>query len=480
MTNLSNDNRTGLAVLDTTSIGGPRRISRRTALLIFADMVAMTSLSWCKLEISATPTTSAEAASPRAPEVRAGVAPNPAPALSHGPLLGSVTDSSIRIWARGERSGSVSVQIRPHGEAWPAQDQAQLAFSADRDLIGATEVTGLRPATRYEYRLLAGRADDASGAFTTLPEANSPSAFRFTIGGDLSSLHAPFAILGHVIAQQPLFNVLLGDLVYSDSPTSIPPTTEAYRAKYRQNWSDWHFRELTRSVPSFMMWDDHEIINDYDGGDPVRYAAARVAMEEYATVHNPPSLRSDCLYYSFGVADVGFFVTDTRSYRSDSALPDDRNKTMLGSQQKSDLKDWLLSSPAPVKFVLSSIPVHDLGIPRSDAWTGFANERAELLSFIRDRGIPGVVLISGDQHWASLVHHTSFGVWEFNATPLAQSVVTLHKTQDPELILSYDASPSFGVIDVDTRGDPLVTFTIVDNEGRNRGSHRVTLARAGG
>jgi alkaline phosphatase D len=400
------------------------------------------------------------------------------PRLTHGVVLGAVTDRSVKLWARAEREGVFQVEVKRQQDAWPGRVVGNSRLTGARDFSGVVELTDLAPSTGYDYRPLAdGRPAGAGGTFRTLPAAGRPGAFRFTVGGDLSAEFAPFSILDRLRAQQPDFSLLLGDLIYADHPAPIPAAVEAYQAKYRANWSDPSFQQLTREVPSFMMWDDHEIENDYDAGRTGRYLPARAALEDYVARLSPAPRRSGQLYYSFQAADVDFFVLDTRSSRSPIASQDGPAKTMLGPEQRADLEAWLSSSQAPFKVVLSSVPLHQLGAPRIDSWASYSYERTGLFEFIRQHGIGGVVVLSGDQHWSSLVHHEAADVWEFNATPLAQQVNSQKLPSDPRLLIGYNASPAFGLIEVDTRGStPRMTFNVVDDRGVVRASHSIQAA----
>ena len=407
------------------------------------------------------------------PAAGSGTAPDGPARLTHGPLLGAVTDRAVRVWARSDRPARLQLEVKQSGRSWSGRTPGDVSLASEHDFTGVAEVTGLQPNTEYEYRpLLSGVVqDDFGGTFRTLPAAGKPGAFRFALGGDLSAAYAPFTILDRIQEQRPDFSLLVGDLIYADQPEPIPADTEAYAAKYRANWSEPSFRRLTRSVPSFMMWDDHEIGNDYDGGKAGPYPPARTAQEVYVASHNPTPLRPDELYFTFRAANVEFFVLDTRSFRSPRAQPDGSGKTMLGADQKRALQAWLAESQAPFKVVVSSVPFHDFGGERPDAWGGYATERTELFEFVRRRRIAGVVALSGDQHWSSLVRHDPFGIWEFNATPLAQAIGAHPAASDPRLVLAYDATPAFGLVEVDTRGaSPKMTFMIFDAAGQQRGS----------
>lgn len=398
-------------------------------------------------------------------------------ALTHGPLLGSVSDTGVKVWARASRAGDLQVEIKPSSRAWPGRTVGTSRLQADADFTGVVTIDGLLPDTAYEYRALVDGQTADGGTFRTLPASGQPGAFRFVLGGDLDERFAPFTILDRVREAEAAFGILLGDLVYADQPDTPLASVEAYRAKYRTNWADPSFRRLTSHTPFFTIWDDHEIVNDYDGADAERYLAARTALQDYVGRVNPTPRRRGALYYSFQVADVDFFVLDTRSYRDRNGSDGGSGKSMLGAEQKADLKRWLVASRAPFKLVLSSVPVHDLVPGRPDDWNAFANERTELLEYIHDREISGVVILSGDQHWSSAVQLAPYGVWELNATPLAQAVRAQAPLDDPRLALAYHDSTAFGVVDIDTRGSaPRLTFSVVDGAGHVRGSHMVSPA----
>ena len=109
-------------------------------------------------------------------------------------------------------------------------------------------------------------------------------------------------------------------------------------------------------------------------------------------------------------------MVDTRSSREAAS---DGTPSMLGAAQLAALLAWLGdASRAPFKVVASSVPWAD-GAAKAvdDGWRASAREREQIIDFIAARRIAGVMLLSGDLHWA--------GVWElrpwlpeFSASPL--------------------------------------------------------------
>jgi alkaline phosphatase D len=71
------------------------------------------------------------------------------------------------------------------------------------------------------------------------------------------------------------------------------------------------------------------------------------------------------------------------------------------------LKAGLAESEARFKIVLNSVPITDLSAifgqgARDDRWEGFPEQRAELLGFIEEAGIEGVLWVAGDVHYAQV------------------------------------------------------------------------------
>jgi alkaline phosphatase D len=90
---------------------------------------------------------------------------------------------------------------------------------------------------------------------------------------------------------------------------------------------------------------------------------------------------------------------------------------MLGKAQKDWLFKSLAASSAMFKFVATSVPMAGGG---SDRWDGYPAERAELLGFIKDKRITGVVFLSADLHYAAVTSiPKSKGLKDITAGPLA-------------------------------------------------------------
>jgi phosphodiesterase/alkaline phosphatase D-like protein len=385
--------------------------------------------------------------------------------VSLGGLVGATTDHDAKVWARGTHAGQLQVQYRPAGaSAWTTS--AGVAFDAARDLTAVVTLAGLSAGTAYDYRLAVDcQVDGLSQAgLTTLPVAGAPGRISFALGADTlqPSAHSqlPFPVFDAVAAQRPGFMVLAGDQVYADAGGAAT-TTAQYDAKYRENWGESHYRSFMSRFPTFMMWDDHEIRNDWSAGKTGLYLQARPAFDAYQGVHNPAPRTAGETYYTFSAGQVDFYVLDTRSFRSPDGNTDNASKTMLGSIQKADLERWLSTSTAKFKFIVSSVAFNDFATTCSstehDAWCAYRTERSEIFDYIRANGIRGVVLVSGDQHWSGAFRLNAispYHLYEFMPTPLGIGNRTATTSTDPQILFKDDQHRVFGKFTIDTTVSP--------------------------
>src|SRR5690242_10700537 len=69
------------------------------------------------------------------------------PALTAGPLLGSITDTSVKIWGQSSGPAQFTVQVRQSGQPSIVASAGPVTVAEDHDLTGVVEITGLAAAT---------------------------------------------------------------------------------------------------------------------------------------------------------------------------------------------------------------------------------------------------------------------------------------------------------------------------------------------
>jgi len=137
--------------------------------------------------------------------------------------------------------------------------------------------------------------------------------------------------------------------------------------------------------------------NDADGSCPLKSEALQAFQEYY---RGPNYAASDGIYHKFSVGAAEFFMLDTRSYRSDTTLPDDSSKSMLGATQKTWLFEELAQSTKQWIFIVSTVTSSTSARPgNDDHWISYQTEAAEIKAEIVSLGLEKrVFIISGDLH----------------------------------------------------------------------------------
>lgn len=367
----------------------------------------------------------------------------PVAGFSLGVASGDVTSTSAMLWTRADAPGAVRAVIA----ADPTFDRVVARIDAEatpaRDLTVQVAASGLEPNTRYFFRFEGREGVSATGTFRTVPPDDSIEPLTFVFSGDSDGTridgrpaHNEFEVLDRAVEESADFFLYFGDTIYADAGRPAG-TLDEYRAKYRENRSYPALRRLLASTPVFVTWDDHEVVNDFDGQtvDPARMRAARQAFGQYFPLaEQADSMR---LYRSFRWGETAeFFLLDGRQYRSAdvsdlcggdivpalgapgveqgglralAGLPErtdrqclaaleDPSRTMLGAEQLAWLERGLLASDATWKFVVNSTPIMELFVQPYDRWEGYAAERRALLGFIVQHDIRNVVFLTTDWH----------------------------------------------------------------------------------
>ena len=385
------------------------------------------------------------------------------PVIGDGVASGDVTDTRAMIWTR--TSGPASVGVEYHtsptlgGITTPAVPaEREHGFTVKVDL------SDLQPGTRYYYRITAEAGGwtvhSLVGTFRTAPAATETADLTLAWGADTSQRFQPFRIFDAVLAKAPEVFVFAGDTLYADLDCNAR-TLADYRACYRRNRDDRALQRFLRKTPAWVVWDDHEVANNFDRMHP-RLPIGRQALLEYWPIRPNPSDPAR-LYRSFRwgrLAEV--FVLDDRQYRSPSSMRDTATKTMLGPAQKAWLMQSLRQSDAPFKIVVSSVPLKYHGM---DSWQGYTTERDELLDFIT-RNVGGhVIVLTGDVHYAAVLRHRA-SVVEAIVGPMAMFINRRQPAAGkPDTEFSYNGGFTFGLVRV-TASPPQLAIEIYNVEGK--------------
>lgn len=443
-------------------------------------------------------------------------------ALRQGIAIGDVTSQSALLWLRTD--GSMRVQVEwASVAAWESASKMATAvapvartplFTTDpeTDFTISIPFTGLTPATAYRYHVLVGPKEDpgqltearveARGEFKTLPESKKSVPVTFAWSGDLGCRRgtAGYPIFDVMRMQKLDFFLFLGDTIYGDSACSSPPnepgadfiasTLPEYRARHRYQRGADSLRRFLESVPVYVVWDDHEVRNNFAGPFDPLMPVGRQALREYWPI-GTDSQDPHRLYRTvrFG-ADLELFILDTRQYRSRNADPDGPHKTMLGAAQLRWLLEGLRTSTATWKAIATSVPLSipkggGEAVPGNDGWaggpdgTGFERERRVIVDTILGQKLKNVVFIAGDVHYVQANAYDPDGdgrpdFHEFIAGPLsaAPGRMTLPSPGlKPTNLIHEGGYYNFGLVRITKSAFDV---TVIDDKGAIRFTHHLT------
>ena len=109
-------------------------------------------------------------------------------------------------------------------------------------------------------------------------------------------------------------------------------------------------------------------------------------------------------------------MLDARFHASDSS--------MLGEGQTKWLKEKLEASTANFKFIVSGTQIL-CDNPGGEDLGDFANSKADLLGFLKEKNIKGVIFLSGDRHYGELLkleREGAYPLYEMTSSPLTSLV----------------------------------------------------------
>jgi hypothetical protein len=216
--------------------------------------------------------------------------------LRLGPLLRYADGSSATVWVEASRPCTAEVRC-----ADGARGEAR-TFQVAGHHYALVPITGLTPGTTTPYEVFL----DGTHVWPLPDSGFPPSVIRTSLeGGDLrvsfgscrwaapdADVHDPVGpdaldtLAGRVAAdpdgERPDVLLLLGDQVYADETSeetrrwlaarrdlSDPPGSEVadyeeYTRLYYESWLDPEIRWLLSTVPSCMIFDDHDVIDDWN------------------------------------------------------------------------------------------------------------------------------------------------------------------------------------------------------------------------
>jgi alkaline phosphatase D len=392
------------------------------------------------------------------------------PERAEGPILGTLYTLNGPVL-------KLTAQLFPVGDSDPGEVRLQLARPEGGWADAATapvgpgfaacfRLTGWDGSAARDYRVLwaAGTAQEQAYEGTVAADPGGAGELRvglvdctihsyrpLNVGSDANdrlaggrplglyterNLYFPYArLVAELRRRRPQLLAAVGDQYYEHRPTTRDPGPEpTLDMLYRWYLWLWAFRDLTCSLPTVVLVDDHDVYHpnlwgnggvpapggDYRQGGYIHPAAWVNLVQRVQTSHNPdpydpaPVAQGIGVYYgAFRYGGVGFALVEDRKFKTgdkdnrDAAGRRD-DLTILGDRQQRFLADWASSDPGGPKICFSQtlwgcLQTDERGRAQFDADADAAVAgRRTALELVRRAG---ALLCSGDQHLASLVRH---------------------------------------------------------------------------
>jgi alkaline phosphatase D len=370
-----------------------------------------------------------------------------------GVASGEPTDHGVVLWTR-----LAPRPLEPGGGLAPENINVTWEIASDETMrkvvkhgtMAATpqlghsvhvEVDGLDPDRWYWYRFRAGDADSPIGRTRTTPSPDdTPDELRFAFASCQHYEHGYYNAYESMARDELDLVFHLGDYIYEyegmEGGERVRKhvgkelnSLDDYRVRLAQYKSDALLQAMHARCPWIVVWDDHEVDNNYAGDiseeldvSPADFLMRRAsAYQAYyenmplrtTSLPNGPNMQ---LYRKMPYGRLAeFAMLDTRQYRSDqpnndSASPLNKaalspNNSILGQRQREWLQSTLADSPATWNVLAQQVMmgmVDQLAGQRKrysmDQWPGYAHERMALIEFMQDRKIENPVVLTGDIH----------------------------------------------------------------------------------
>ena len=245
-----------------------------------------------------------------------------APVITHGPLLGEVTSTSVRVWARTNEPATIEFRYGKDSASLEGRSDT-IQTESSHDFTGWTTLQNLLSDTEYVVQVfIDGNPIGVPATFRTLPDSDAlrdkthnPRGlfnFSFTFGScaNQNPLHGigPSLPTYTTLLDQHAevdFQIMNGDWLYEELRTtpvtawaekqgvdveqlpevvrdmpSIVGVWENYKLYLDRgtNLSRWH-----RTVPGVFTFDDHELVNDFWGAGSTGRRNRRAVFRDIGT-----------------------------------------------------------------------------------------------------------------------------------------------------------------------------------------------------
>ena len=236
----------------------------------------------------------------------------PSETLVNGIASGDTTEESTVLWARSLALGNVIFEYSTT-EDFSTLNGTVTATVNDALVPVKVEIEDLDADTEYFYRVTDAAGNSEVGRLATAADDDTFAGLSFGVAGDWRGEISPYPAISNVPGFKLDFFVEHGDTIYADfaSPALLDSegnrkeqaiTLEDFRIKhgevYGNRIGENFWAELRASTSVLVTIDDHEVTNDFAGGELISNDAR---FTEAFPGDDPNALINDSTLYENGL-----------------------------------------------------------------------------------------------------------------------------------------------------------------------------------
>jgi len=354
--------------------------------------------------------------------------------LKSGPMLGHTALRGANIWVETNKPAQVTIKYWQQGHK-AKNKQLKVKTLTQNYNMHTFKLNGLEPGLTYNYKLWVDTkpVQKKSKFFTFKTQQlwmwhTDPPDFTVLTGScnfENEEAHdragtpygGGYEIFDTLANQEADMMLWLGDNWYYREVDFDAEQNMIYRAS--KDKSRDFLQPIFRKFPNYAIWDDHDFGPDNSGG---YFIFKQKSLDIFKNIWANPSYgmpETPGTFTKVRFNDVDFFLLDDRYHRSNESLPDGKDKHMYGEAQLLWLKNQLVASKQPFKFIVGGNQMLN-DYHKWEGWDKYRYERDAFLTWLDETKIEGVVFLSGDKHHTELLkipRKNAYPLYELTCSP---------------------------------------------------------------
>ncbi len=349
-------------------------------------------------------------------------------------MLGHTALRGVNIWVETHQPAVVTIKYWQKGNA-KHKNKLSIHTNSTEYNMHTFKLKGLQPGLTYEYQLWVNKkpvqAKKQTFQFKTQELwmwRKDPPNFTVLTGScnfENEEAHdragtpygGGYEIFDTLAKQDADMMLWLGDNWYYRPVDFDAEQNMIYRAS-KDKGRDF-LQPIFRKFPNYAIWDDHDFGPDNSGGYFIHKAKS---LDIFKKIWANPSYgmpETPGTFSKVRFNDVDFFLLDDRYHRSNEHLPDGPDKHMYGEKQMLWLKNQLVASRQPFKFIVGGNQMLN-DYHKWEGWDKYRYERDAFLKWLEETKIEGVVFLSGDKHHTEMLkipRENAYPLYELTCSP---------------------------------------------------------------